>query len=483
MWRLSERWKFDDDDGPAVGPDGSEEQDRVLVDDYEPKYLRHFVTLLQDQDHQVLSTDPSISVMGPDGRMQSVLPYRLGMYPPMMRRDAQLGQRPNGMHFSAHMPNGTPISVQTQMKRMQPPAGVPQQQARISSGGGMRPPTTPVVASMSPTMQPQSSPPQVSPRPPSAQQQHPQSVNGVPNQSPTRPDAEAVKLEMSPTPIVPSQQHEPVPPLHAMSMPPPADTNSPGRPKSSQNHHLTVPMQNGYHVPVMNGYATQTSQYTHHASPQHNGQHGAHHNGPHNGQQNGLSIQQIANIKATFTNTQLQPGQDLSAMHANNSRPLQNGYMAHPVQNNQHFGVQQLNAGSNMNLKLPPGRQAQWAAVPSPLQHNAALVNSGDVTMMNASMSPSPSLSHAMPGQGPIMRTPSANGSRNGVRVPSHMMGQAGQMGAMSMAMSPYLQSSPSPSHAQLQPTPPRPSPTPPMNMVSPSLQHQQMVGGGAQGY
>ncbi|KZP14913.1 hypothetical protein FIBSPDRAFT_979463 [Athelia psychrophila] len=48
------------------------------------------------------------------------------------------------------MPNGTPISVQTQMKRMQPPVVVPQQQARISSGGGMRPPSTPVVASMSP---------------------------------------------------------------------------------------------------------------------------------------------------------------------------------------------------------------------------------------------------------------------------------------------------------------------------------------------
>lgn len=492
LWRLSERWKFDDDDGPAIGPDGSEEQDRVLVDDYHPKYLRHFVTLLQDQDHQVLATDPSINVMGPDGRMQSVIPYRLGAQMPMMRRDAQLGQRPNGMHFSqagSHMPNGTPISVQTQMKRMQPPVVVPQQQARISSGGGMRPPTTPIVASMSPNpAHSQSSPPQMLPPPPSTQQLQ-QPLNGVSAQSPTRSEAEPVKLEMGPTnPIVPSQQHEPAPPLHVISMPPPADMNSPSRPKSSQNHNLTVPMQNGYHAAAMNGYPTQNGQYIHHKSAQHNGQHISHHNGLHNGQQNGqqngpqngLSSQQMANLKSAFANAQMQPGQDMNGMHANIGRGMQNTYMSHPPPpNNSHFNVP-LTAGSNINLKLPPTRQPQWSAIPSPLQHNNSLGNSGDVSMMNVSMSPSPGHSHAMPGQGPPMRTPSANGLRNGARVPSHMMGQPGQM----MAMSPYhQQNSPSPSHAQLQPTPPRPSPTPPMNMVSPSLQHQQMVGGGAQGY
>lgn len=35
--RLSERWKYDADDMPAVGPQGSDEQDRVLVDDYDSK--------------------------------------------------------------------------------------------------------------------------------------------------------------------------------------------------------------------------------------------------------------------------------------------------------------------------------------------------------------------------------------------------------------------------------------------------------------
>ena len=30
--RLRERWMFDEDDGPAYGPDGTDEQDRVLVE-------------------------------------------------------------------------------------------------------------------------------------------------------------------------------------------------------------------------------------------------------------------------------------------------------------------------------------------------------------------------------------------------------------------------------------------------------------------
>jgi len=33
--RLEERWKFDIDDMPPVGPDGAEEHDRQLVDDYD----------------------------------------------------------------------------------------------------------------------------------------------------------------------------------------------------------------------------------------------------------------------------------------------------------------------------------------------------------------------------------------------------------------------------------------------------------------
>jgi enhancer of polycomb-like protein len=37
--RLKEQWRFDEDDGPAVGPLGSEEQDRILVDDFQTKWV------------------------------------------------------------------------------------------------------------------------------------------------------------------------------------------------------------------------------------------------------------------------------------------------------------------------------------------------------------------------------------------------------------------------------------------------------------
>jgi hypothetical protein len=35
--KLSERWRFDHDDYPPVGPEGSDQQDRVLIDDYDAK--------------------------------------------------------------------------------------------------------------------------------------------------------------------------------------------------------------------------------------------------------------------------------------------------------------------------------------------------------------------------------------------------------------------------------------------------------------
>ena len=37
--RLQEQWKYDSDDVPPVGPDGPDEQNRILVDDYHPKYV------------------------------------------------------------------------------------------------------------------------------------------------------------------------------------------------------------------------------------------------------------------------------------------------------------------------------------------------------------------------------------------------------------------------------------------------------------
>lgn len=43
--RIEERWKYDDDDVPPVGPEGPEEQDRKLADDFDAKYAMSTLTL------------------------------------------------------------------------------------------------------------------------------------------------------------------------------------------------------------------------------------------------------------------------------------------------------------------------------------------------------------------------------------------------------------------------------------------------------
>jgi len=39
--RLDERWRYDTDDVPPVGPEGADEQDRILVDDYNPTCVHY----------------------------------------------------------------------------------------------------------------------------------------------------------------------------------------------------------------------------------------------------------------------------------------------------------------------------------------------------------------------------------------------------------------------------------------------------------
>jgi len=152
--RLRERWRFDQDDEPTVGPEGADEQDRVLIDDYDPKYLRHMMTLLFDSDHQALSID-NMLVVSVDGRRHSVSPYRLGAQPQYLRRDQHGVQwvYPVVMPLSATravpagipMPNGVPISMQAHVKAMQPPSTIPQM--RISSNGSTRPPVVGTITS------------------------------------------------------------------------------------------------------------------------------------------------------------------------------------------------------------------------------------------------------------------------------------------------------------------------------------------------
>ncbi|KAA1475661.1 hypothetical protein DENSPDRAFT_883731 [Dentipellis sp. KUC8613] len=56
----------------------------------------------------------------------------------------QQSLHPPGVALSMPRTNGTPISMQAQLKKMQPPMNVPQM--RISNNGGMRPPSTPTIS-------------------------------------------------------------------------------------------------------------------------------------------------------------------------------------------------------------------------------------------------------------------------------------------------------------------------------------------------
>ncbi|KAG6818398.1 hypothetical protein H0H93_005268 [Arthromyces matolae] len=140
---MEARWRFDNDDNPASGPDGSDEQNRVLVDDYSPRLLSQMMTFMSDLDQHNLITDPSIPVMI-DGAQRFVLPYRLGMNPNQIRRPQRpppitTKGTPQPVVKAAAAPpvNGTPIAMPQQMK-MPPPLGVP---AMRIPNGLMRPPS------------------------------------------------------------------------------------------------------------------------------------------------------------------------------------------------------------------------------------------------------------------------------------------------------------------------------------------------------
>ncbi|EGN97434.1 hypothetical protein SERLA73DRAFT_161474 [Serpula lacrymans var. lacrymans S7.3] len=462
--KLHERWRFDDDDSPVVGPEGPDEQDRVLIDDYEPRYLRHAMTLIQDRDQQDLLNDPTIVLSTAEGRHQAVAPFRMGMQPPM-RREMQAIARPypsgsgiqtsrplGSLPLSSPLPNGVPISMQAHVKAMQPPSSV--SHLRISSNGGMRPPmSSPTAANMAANNLPSHSSP---PHPPTGVATN--GVNGVNHNSHIPADGDSIKLTAAANGAPPngvSQAQNEVNMAANVDVAQP--TQSPVRPKSDNQHPAAITIPNGYHVTPMNGYPPMAngSPYMHHANRQHNG----------------LSAQQMQSLKVAFA------GQDPNALHAS-GRTLPGSYVGHVVPNAQHFNVQ---LGNNLNLKLPPTRQ--WAQLASPSQQQMALSNDPVAGGM-----PSPNVHQmALPA-----RTPSANGSRASGRgtsissMPSsvgHMMG-GGQL--TSHSVSPHLQHSPPSLSTALTQLPQQSSPhlqTPTLKMASPALQHQQPVGNSQGGY
>ncbi|KAF8621954.1 hypothetical protein AX15_007385 [Amanita polypyramis BW_CC] len=454
MKRLIELWRYDADDQPAYGPQGTDEQDRVLIDDHETKYMKYSLKLLGEGEQHSLVTDPSIPVATSEGRYQTVIPYRLGMMA-MIRRDASGAVRPYpppgvvqghpGVSHSIPVPtpNGAPVAAQHQVKKMPPPTTVPQM--RISSNGGMRPPVVPAVNNLQVTGSAQI-PVGSSHTLPVMQHPTPSVANGVCRPAINMPHVDALKADnhsngtlVNGVSVTPSQPETTGQALDA-SM-----NGSPNRPKSRNQVSVGL-APNSYQLASLANYtaALANPAFAQYMSSQHSG---------------GLSMQQVQNLKSAFASL---PAQDLAAMQSVASRPLQGSYMH--LQNARNLNVQ-LSAAVN-NLKLPTSQPIQWAAG-SPLQRPGSVVNGVDAQALSTPVSPT--------SNGTPIRTPSANGTRqNGIRgvVPN------GQM-----SMSPHLSHSPLPLPSSIAQSPPRLPMTPTMGMASPSLQHQQPVGNTQNGF
>jgi len=425
------------------------------------------MTLHTDSDHIHLVTDPTLFVIGPEGRPQGIVPYRLGVPPINMRRDAQGVMRPfqPGMQVlppqMMALQSGNPLAVQ-QLKKMQPPTAAPQM--RISSGGGMRPPSIPLSTmqqlhqqpaqpqTLHASQQPQGqtnttpvqsqSPPHSAPIPVS----HLSPPNTAARPGIAMPHIEVPKAEV-PSPPLANGIPAGVPATHADAAGEGGTNGTPVRPKSQNftpQQHLGLGA-NGYHLtPVTNMTALLSS-----------GAYPLAQNGQHMG---GLSQQQVQTLKTAFASLSASEVAALS-----NGRPLPGSYLM-PNMN------MQLAAGAN--LKIPAARQ-QWAAMNSQLQRPASIVNGivdGQLNsgLPNGIVSVSPTMSQAVP-----VRSPSANGQRAVLR--NHVNGQH--------SLSPHLQPSPSPlpNISQSQ-SPPRIPMMPNMGLPSPSLQ-QQPVGSNQNGY
>lgn len=458
---LEERWRFDEDDNPIVAPEGIDEQDRVLIDDFSPDYLRHMMTLLSETDQQHVNNDATLVLVSTEGRQQSVLPFRTGAQQPYIRRDAQTARAfSNGISQLASrqltsvpisaVPNGVPIAMQTHVKSLQPQSTTP----RISHSASLRPPGPPQMMNMIPAVPlSQTPPPHVTALP-----VVPANGRIASSLSPAPPPSDADSLKLASAPATKgatvngANQHvpDPAPSPASESQQSSLPTGSPVRQKADVHQPVSIPL-NGYHIPI-NGYTIPNTAYIHSRPP------------------NGLTVQQMQNLKFALTQ-----GQDLNAaIHGTQGRPIQTSYVGHLVPNGTHYNMQ-IAAGANLNMKLASGRQ--WNGVAPPLQQNPSLGNQQqDPNSVPGAGSPNLTAAGVLPA-----RTPSANGTRS-VNRPGGMGSSVGHMMSggqyAAHSVSPRLQNagpSPLPNPTSLPPhqSPPRQSLTPTMKMASPSLQHQ----------
>ena len=246
------------------------------------------MTLLNDVDYVHLHTDPSLLITNAEGRPQVVMPYRLGIAHPFIRRDGQpVARFPGNVQPSpAGQPSGTPVAMQQALKKMAPPAT---QQMRISSNGGMRPPALPVpIPATNGTTNPVSTP---QPLPLPMPQPSPGGTNGSGRAAISMPHVEVPKPDIITTPAIPpavvaitqsqaSQSSDSTPNEALVSGTPPPRPKTTNPTSAPQQHVALGVPTNGFHLTPMTNISTGVQPQSQHSS--------------------GLSIQQFQNIKNAF---------------------------------------------------------------------------------------------------------------------------------------------------------------------------------------
>ena len=266
------------------------------------------MTLLHDPDHQALTTDPTLTITTPEGKQVTVLPFRLGPTHSQPRREVQATiQRTTPVQTPIpSMPPGTPISMQSQLKKMQPPT---MPSVRVPSTGSMRPPAPPTM-------------PTISTHVPSPIIEAPADT---PNSAPSEGNTVSQDAAPQPQPGTQAQPH-PEPIVSTPALTPPVRPPSQNQQPAAVGMNLPV-ITSSYHIPVTGFSATVPNSTSL----------------PYSGQtSNVLSAQQMQNIKMAFaeqtpTMHQLQPtaGNILSRVPAQ--------YMGHVNGvNYDHLQVRQL---------------------------------------------------------------------------------------------------------------------------------------------
>ena len=94
-WQIHDRWLFDADDEPSVGHDGPDKGtcgrvpsqvclsylDHMTLLIFSLRYLLKGMSLYQEDNHQQLTTNPTVYTPSSDGQLLGFLPYQTGIAP------------------------------------------------------------------------------------------------------------------------------------------------------------------------------------------------------------------------------------------------------------------------------------------------------------------------------------------------------------------------------------------------------------------